>query len=750
MAGTYSTTAGAVDSLACRDCPDLYTSPSGSSHQLHCFLPCLPGTAGSGGSNCTNCSEGLYETKTGSDLCTGVCQSGATSPTGSDSADDCHCNVGYSRADGSCTACAAGTYKNYAGDGACLVCPDGSTSDKASQECRILPATEEPVAEPTEPVVRLTLGLPLSKSEFTTDLQLSFRSAIASALEFEVAQVSIVSITARSGRRLLAESIAILTEVDCDGDSTRALSVATQLNPKNINSELSKVGLPAAEMIEAPAIAMPEEEPASQTSDASEDTASETTGAASQEPKKPNEIIPSPPIESNEGLQVWHFALIGVVFFSMVVASLFMTLKFLRIVREKSASSGSLPAQSADDADPIYPPIHDAPLPPADDDTRLLQGAERCAISENWSESEHVLRPVRANVPGPEASEIDSGSHTGNQTFLVNKAQDLRAAYDQTVTKLDEIATTFHEFCGEQPESTTAETQSVAQFINSVAQFINFPTGLEALETASSADQVVSPLALLFRQSRMESNKSSAALEHQTQTPSQVDFGLGPLFRPGVSLDGEIFTSEKSNPLPTASPAALNDLQQDGSVSVRKTGVKMQKIDIFRSPKPDTNIARVGVVAVMEAGSVDLTDTLPRPLVSIEAPELASPSGLSQEEITVMVNEVKVRVGAASGPVSRNEEGYEDLSISTRPRLAEINPVSGNIGFAFDAPLLGPQIQASDMYEDSESADQAGAEGDGHAFDFAGVKDTMSLQAAIKAKMQKNREKLKCINPEFE
>ena len=179
-----------------------------------------------------------------------------------------------------------------------------------------------------------------------------------------------------------------------------------------------------------------------------------------------------------------------------------------------------------------------------------------------------------------------------------------------------------------------------------------------------------------------------------------------------------------------------------------------QKIDRFRSPKPDTNNVRVGVVAVMEAGSVDLADTVPRPLVSIEAPELASPSGHSQEEITAMVNEAKVHVGAASGPVSRNKEGYEDLSISTRPRLAEINPVSGNIsvriGFAFDAPLPGPQIQARDMYGDSESADQAGAEGDGHAFDFAGVKDTMSLQAAIKAKMQNNREKLKCINPEFE
>ena len=49
-----------------------------------------------------------------------------------------HCNPGYTQANGSCVACAAGTFKAFAGNGACTACPvgtGGATADRRSCTC---------------------------------------------------------------------------------------------------------------------------------------------------------------------------------------------------------------------------------------------------------------------------------------------------------------------------------------------------------------------------------------------------------------------------------------------------------------------------------------------------------------------------------------------------------------------------------------------------------------------------------------
>ena len=136
-AGKYSAATGATAAGTCQACPGGALSPAGSDALGDCVAAvCAAGSTGPDGGPCTACAAGKFKTATGSAACTdcgagnysaatgataaGTCQSCPTnsqSTTGSDAPTDCVCVAGFSGADGgTCTACAAGTYKNTIGN----------------------------------------------------------------------------------------------------------------------------------------------------------------------------------------------------------------------------------------------------------------------------------------------------------------------------------------------------------------------------------------------------------------------------------------------------------------------------------------------------------------------------------------------------------------------------------------------------------------------------------------------------------
>ena len=135
----------------CKHCPSNSTSPLGSDSIDNC--ECNAGYERDG-SNCNKCQKGKYKTDAGNNTCLpceagtfnanrgmGICQQcpdNMTSPIGSDSVDDCECDVGYSSPDGGpCTACQAGFYKDSTGSSSCLPCKEGKyQDDPGSQTCK--------------------------------------------------------------------------------------------------------------------------------------------------------------------------------------------------------------------------------------------------------------------------------------------------------------------------------------------------------------------------------------------------------------------------------------------------------------------------------------------------------------------------------------------------------------------------------------------------------------------------------------
>ena len=150
-------------SPVCVSCgADHTTSGTGSTDVSSCV--CTAGHYDVGGT-CTDCADGTYKAAIGDGACTSCGNSGTTGGnTGSMTATDCVCAVGYYRdtsqspvcvscgADhttsgtgstdvsscvctaghyddgGTCTACADGTYKAAIGDGACTSCGNSGTT----------------------------------------------------------------------------------------------------------------------------------------------------------------------------------------------------------------------------------------------------------------------------------------------------------------------------------------------------------------------------------------------------------------------------------------------------------------------------------------------------------------------------------------------------------------------------------------------------------------------------------------------
>ncbi len=135
--------ADSTASVQCQDCGANADSHAGSSgcfcvagytgHGSSCSA-CNPGTykAAAGADACVNCAAGTYSASSAASRCD-ACAQHSHSSAGSSA---CICNAGFTGNGASCAACAAGKYKESAGDAACLDCAAGKyTASQASVGC---------------------------------------------------------------------------------------------------------------------------------------------------------------------------------------------------------------------------------------------------------------------------------------------------------------------------------------------------------------------------------------------------------------------------------------------------------------------------------------------------------------------------------------------------------------------------------------------------------------------------------------
>lgn len=170
-----------------------------------------------------------------------------------------------------------GKFQAGGGQSACTACPANSISTSSSTvqsqcvcdtgfigpgggPCKLdTPLLDQEEFAPTDIIIQIVLGLPMSVDDFTPDKQTSFSQAIANAANVALSKVKIVNIEAVSARRrrwLLAESIRISVEVAAQDDRT-AQAVSSNLAPDMINDQLQQAGLPQAEILEAASVQLP-------------------------------------------------------------------------------------------------------------------------------------------------------------------------------------------------------------------------------------------------------------------------------------------------------------------------------------------------------------------------------------------------------------------------------------------------------------------------------------------------------------
>jgi len=152
-----------------------------------------------------------------------------------------------------------------------VACEVGKTkTDDGIGPCQ-LEATDPQTDLPLEPdlpletdvIVKMVVGLQISKDEFDDTKKLAFRQGIADAASVGVGKVKIANIeeVTTSRRHLLADdSIKIDVEVAAK-DANAAASVASQLTVENINAQLSKANLPEAEVLSAAVVQSPASAP---------------------------------------------------------------------------------------------------------------------------------------------------------------------------------------------------------------------------------------------------------------------------------------------------------------------------------------------------------------------------------------------------------------------------------------------------------------------------------------------------------
>jgi len=233
LSGKYSKTEGAVSNDTCFDCP-------AGQH-----------AAGSASSACTPCAAGFFQAGVGNSKCT-VCPANSISPSSSTGQQQCVCGVGFTGSSGgeTCTACDAGSSKSEIGNQPCK-------ENIVIEEEVVIEIT--PDFAPTDVIIKMVFGLPMSIDEFTPATQTSFKQALADAAGVVLQKVKIANIeavTARRSRQLLAESIRIDVEVAMKDDSAAQAAIGN-LTPEMINTQLQKVGLPQATILEAASVQLP-------------------------------------------------------------------------------------------------------------------------------------------------------------------------------------------------------------------------------------------------------------------------------------------------------------------------------------------------------------------------------------------------------------------------------------------------------------------------------------------------------------
>ena len=297
QAGQYSNSA----LTACNACPN--NSNSFKTNTTLTACTCNSGWTGPDGGDCIACETGKYKIDQGNWPCN-QCGSGkysnqtsAISETAcsqcSENSDPnikssaCRCQIGFFGYDNTkCMACEEDTYQDAIGSVVCNECPANSVSPKGSTaktacvckfgfqgkiggpcqpEVKDLPsdASLQDLLSATDVIVKMVVGLKISVDEFDNAKQLNFRQGIADAAAVALGKVWITNIQVQtpSGRRLLVDSIKIDVEVAAK-DTNAAASVVKMLTVENINFQLSKAGLPEAEVLSVPVVSAASSPPA--------------------------------------------------------------------------------------------------------------------------------------------------------------------------------------------------------------------------------------------------------------------------------------------------------------------------------------------------------------------------------------------------------------------------------------------------------------------------------------------------------
>ena len=151
QSGKYSSSKA---SITCTGCPENSTSQGSSSSIINCTcnkgyfasssllcMGCPPGKYKPiiGTISCFLCPEGYFSPNKYSTACL-QCPSNTTSIEGSNSIQNCTCDIGYFQTGTQCLQCSTGNYKAVVGSFQCLQCPAGTFSDsKGSSVCFLCP-----------------------------------------------------------------------------------------------------------------------------------------------------------------------------------------------------------------------------------------------------------------------------------------------------------------------------------------------------------------------------------------------------------------------------------------------------------------------------------------------------------------------------------------------------------------------------------------------------------------------------------
>jgi hypothetical protein len=135
-------------------------------------------------------------------------------------------------------------------DGRCI-CNEGFSGPSCSITTELTSAPSD-----TLPVIKMRIGLPLSKAEFTPAVQALVREAIAAAVGVDASRVRILSVVEAVRRRLLADSLALEIAIEMPPGESRldTMTANSTMTANNLNRELAARNLPQATMLEPPII----------------------------------------------------------------------------------------------------------------------------------------------------------------------------------------------------------------------------------------------------------------------------------------------------------------------------------------------------------------------------------------------------------------------------------------------------------------------------------------------------------------